>query len=510
MEIRKLLTGRHGKAVSGCMMASLLLLAVSCTKDDPSGGKAKVTFNTGEVVDLGDGTRDAVGLEKEVVLVLLGDGETLLECTLERSPRLQTRASMLAGTKFRVYVYKTDGSYVTSGELTAGGTDFITLDAGESYDIRAVSYYNSASTVPGDVTAALGTASLEVSHPDDVLWAKAGLPDLADGETSLTLNFTHKSIRVTVVADATARDQEITACAATFSPGKEHTLFLDGGTLAATGTDVPQDITWSSLNAQKVTSDPAYVYSTTGQANHTLAFSSITVGGTTYTNTSVPFSKALEPGYAYTLTVTFKGDIPSIDAGGLKWVTSNLHETTTSGVYALFANPYDYSGTMSGGDYWNWGAVNPRTDYSSYYNGTSGGWDWSASPSATTDPCRAALGGTWRLPTWTDLEHLVFNEQHVWGAYATSGAGDGINGQWFCTDDLATAQASPGSYLFFPAAGARSYSSASVSSMGTSGVYWSREFSSTSTAYGLVFNSNDVYTFSDARIRGLSVRCVRD
>jgi type II secretion system protein G len=101
--------------------------------------------------------------------------------------------------------------------------------------------------------------------------------------------------------------------------------------------------------------------------------------------------------------------------------------------------------------------------------------------SGTNNPCPSG----WRLPTRTE-----------WQAEITAGS-------WTTS---ASAYASP---LKLPAAGARSYSSAALGSVGSNGYYWSSSVTG-SNSYSLYFDSSSADMGNYYRACGFSVRCVRD
>jgi uncharacterized protein (TIGR02145 family) len=521
---KRMLTGQGYGNILAFALAVLVALCGCDETDGPVGGgevgdgRAKVRFsiggiNYGDEVETRGGGRTG---EPETVLVPLGDGDNLLECTLTREP--QTRAgaqiSMAEGTAVRVFVYE-GGIHVKDSIIRVGSTtDAIVLDAGKTYTIRAVSY--NLQNGGGDIATVAGHPALSgsalngISPGHDLLYAEAELTTIP-GVNNKVLIFDHKFSRIKVTANSTQMSANIEACTATLTPGKTASLSLNTGTPAPTSPDVTQSLTWPTLGATTATSKDTAVY-TGDAATLTLGFN-IRVGSTDYTK-SVDFSGPLNPGKRYTVTVNFKHGIPGAVIGDLTWAKANLYETTPSGTYALFTNEWEYGSGMAGGGYWNWGAVHPRSDYQSYStgDGTASGTlanttYWAKTPiTATTDPCRAALGGTWRLPTAAD-----FNSLFTYSYPGTYSGSNPAKGRWFTATDigLTQAQSHPALHVFLPYAGYKGHNEISIYGATEYGRYWSRDYNSAeSVAFASV---RDDRAFMNVQVGywGHSVRCVR-
>lgn len=525
---KKRILREHGHT-NGLAFTLIVMITIwGCSEGDGPGsgeevgvGQAKVKFSMGGINYAGDdvGTRGGGEPgEPEMVLVPLGDGENLLECTLAREPR--TRAgneiAMAEGTAVRVYVYE-GNTYVRDSVIHAGSTtETITLDAGKTYTIRAVSYNNT--TEPPSVTGDLNTtsASLAATPGKDLLYAAATL-ETHPGVNNKELTFKHKFSRVRVTANSSAMSADITACTATLTPGKSATLDLTDGTVSETTPDVPQTLTWpagsNGLPGMVVTSKDTTVY--TGTATTLTLTFDITVGtAPAYTGKTVTFEGPLAAANRYTVTVNFKAGIPSTPGtiGGVYWAKANLYETAASTTanpqYALFANEYDYSGVYTGGDYWNWGAVNPRTNTTDYYDGSHpNSVDWSATPSAATDPCYKALGNSWRLPTQSELNDLKTTHAGF-DNYSTT---TNVKGMWFGTSTVPTVAADQAQYVFLPAAGTRTSGGTDVHGMDEAGTYWAMERVQDDQHAAMLFiDQYSVYVDKDFTGTGFTVRCVRE
>jgi uncharacterized protein (TIGR02145 family) len=115
---------------------------------------------------------------------------------------------------------------------------------------------------------------------------------------------------------------------------------------------------------------------------------------------------------------------------------------------------------------------------------------------ASQDAVRAIKGGTWRMPTQYDFAEL-FNSAYTTNEWTTV---NGVNGR------KVTSKINDKS-VFFPAAGYCSGSS--LSSRGSSGLYWSSSWISATNARNLNFNSSSVNPQnSNNRRNGFSLRGV--
>lgn len=172
-------------------------------------------------------------------------------------------------------------------------------------------------------------------------------------------------------------------------------------------------------------------------------------------------AKSAVPSGAVDLGITMKG------SGGttykLYWADSNLGATSPEG----------------NGDYYAWGEVNPKTDYSwSTYKWSNGAsnklikycpagkqsyWDGSGSPDGKLvldpedDAAHAKLGGNWRMPTFKEWQELGKCEKKVWTTQ------NGVKGMLITGNN--------GNSIFLPAAGFRK-NDESAGGVGVDGNYW--------------------------------------
>ena len=173
---------------------------------------------------------------------------------------------------------------------------------------------------------------------------------------------------------------------------------------------------------------------------------------------------------------------------GLKWATCNVGANS----------PEEY------GNYYAWGEVLTKTEYSSSNCPTFGltkselqsqGYiDGEGNLTAQYDAATLNWGGNWRLPTKAEMQELIDNCTWKWTTQ------NGVKGYKVTGPN--------GNYIFLPAAGCR-YGS-SLNYAGSIGCYWSSTpiESDSNNAYYLSFNSDNHSMSSNQRSYGQSVRPV--
>ena len=187
-----------------------------------------------------------------------------------------------------------------------------------------------------------------------------------------------------------------------------------------------------------------------------------------------------------------------VDLGlSVKWATCNVGATA----------PEEY------GDYFAWGETTPKTTYNwssyKYCNGTEdsmtkyctdpsyGTLDNKTTLELSDDAARVNWGGSWRMPTTSELSELRNTNNCTW-EWTTQ---NGVNG-------YKVTSKKNGNSIFLPAAGYR-YDSY-LSYAGSDGLYWSSSLrtDTSSDAYDLTFYSSTVVLNSIYRYLGQSVRAV--
>ena len=162
---------------------------------------------------------------------------------------------------------------------------------------------------------------------------------------------------------------------------------------------------------------------------------------------------------------------------GLKWATCNVGATA----------PEEY------GNYYAWGEVNTKEDYTESTSLTYGMELGDISGNPQYDAATANWGGTWRMPTSEEFQELLDNCTWEWMTY------NGKNGY--------KVTGSNGNYIFLPAAGCRD--GTSLYHVGSLGYYWSSTPYDTGRACYLDFGSGSHGTLWLSRYYGRSVRPVK-
>ena len=505
-------------------IAFLLVVLAGCSKDESGNetGRAMLTIKSVEMQNI---TTRSEAVEKQEFAV--GDNQGVAVLTLEKNAESATRTTTALGStiKYRVGIYDSGGALEDEGDFTGQETWSFDLTVGAK-KIVAVSY-NDATTVPAALPANIATlydisAYVNTASEKDVLLARHAVNLTAAG-ADLSLNFEHALAKISVVANSQVGN--ITAASAILTNMTGTAAKLNLETKAVTvASQANKNYTMTQFAANRYTSSPLYVVpGTLNDASFTA-----TIGGTGVTKTFSSLSMSILAGNSYTLAMTYydttsgSGDNDAVIINGLEWAKGNLYETATPGEYKIFDKTEQYSGAMSGGDYWNYGAVHPRTDNSSYAISSGvAGTDyvlWDATVSEATDPCRKALGGTWRMPTSSELFDLAntsmvmaANIKEIWGSL------NSVNGMWFF-------EKFTGAKLFLPAAGYRQQNQNDLGNVGSTGYYWSsnRAFEAPSTfraGHVMSFSEDAQYGSAGAttgstaaigyRDHGQSIRCVR-
>jgi len=312
-----------------CLIGISIGSLVSCSKESLcdegsclSAGPGQITFTLGGIAQGGHESLTRAATEPETITQNLGDGLSLVY-TLSADPLPTTRTTTMSvspmekDVRYRVILYKMDGSYVTEKEFTAGGTDnSIEKLQNIPYQIVAISY-NSKSKAPGRVGNA---TTVDVDPTNDLLhWV--GSVDLSSGSTTANILFHHRFTKLTVKADVHLTGDNITSVAsATVEPAYKGVLtLLANNKPSKGGAAAAQTFSFGAVNAPTVTGDTRYVF-TNEESPVTVTFSNLTVKAAhSYDRTinpSVVFSTVLQSGYSYTLTANLeasKGDYYPFD-----------------------------------------------------------------------------------------------------------------------------------------------------------------------------------------------------
>ena len=185
---------------------------------------------------------------------------------------------------------------------------------------------------------------------------------------------------------------------------------------------------------------------------------------------------------------------------GTLWATMNVGASKPSdyGSYFQWGDTVGYTadqvGTGDGQKKFSWPDYkwNPIGDGDTFTKYTTTG----ATLELEDDAANANMGGSWHMPTPTQIQELINNTTNTWTTQ------DRVNGILF------TSKSDPSKSIFIPAAGGAW--DGSVRSSGDFGGVWSSVLSTVGVDYGqyLYFYSGDVYLNGSDRYGGLSVRGV--
>ena len=170
-----------------------------------------------------------------------------------------------------------------------------------------------------------------------------------------------------------------------------------------------------------------------------------------------------------------------VDLGlSVRWATCNVGAS----------KPEDY------GDYYAWGETKTKSSYD-FDNCETWGKKIGDIKGTDRDVAHVKWGGTWRMPTWDEIEELIDNCDYEWTTL------NGVEGGRFTSKKN-------GKSIFLPAAGWR-YGT-SLDYAGSLGDYWSStpDESNTRDAYYLGFGSDGHDWSWDYRYGGPSVRPVSE
>ena len=187
-------------------------------------------------------------------------------------------------------------------------------------------------------------------------------------------------------------------------------------------------------------------------------------------------------------------DLPS----GTLWATSNVGASKPSdyGLYFQWGDTSGYTADQVGKDKqfnwhnYKWSIDGSDENFSKYT--TTG-----ATLELADDAANANMGGTWHMPTPTQIKELIDNTINAWTTQ------DGVKG-WLFTSKTDNSKS-----IFIPAAGYAS--NGSLFDSGSVGYVWSSTLSTNDVSYGqdLSFYSDNVSLYNyGGRCNGFAVRGV--
>ena len=243
-----------------------------------------------------------------------------------------------------------------------------------------------------------------------------------------------------------------------------------------------QDVVWSSSDENVVTVDKGYVVAV-GEGTAVITCESTDGSGVKDSCPVTVVDECYNNGYKW------------VDLGlSVKWATMNVGANA----------PEEY------GDYFAWGETTAKSTYdwstykwckgsydtlTKYCNNSSyGTFDNKSVLDSEDDAAYVNWGGTWRMPTYDELNELKTMCTWTW---TTQNSVDGYK-----------VVGSNGNSIFLPAAGYRNDSS--LYGAGSYGFYWSSSLYTSYPTYGwyLGFSSSNFYMYDSYRYYGRSVRAV--
>lgn len=489
-------------------------------------------------------------------------------------PPLTRSTSAVTNTTLRIVAYdQNNATYKGTGVYNISSTGAVTPKSGEELILKSGKYYfhcftpaQAVSVSGNNVTVNLPTAG--GSTDPAFYYARTAsavqlamdangkgnitIPTLQPKYCKLTLDVSHKGGTTTTYTDA--------VLAATLYKGAS--LALPAGTVTSN----------TPVTSTTIASTAVTIYTYPGATgSFKLTVNSVKVGSASKGNITTEANTAgmiLSAGNAYKVgvVVTTKNYIKIIDlpfkvakgnllynSGTGKWYMApdqGYYCAADGGVETLSNNT---SGYGSSGDkvfsYSNWGvqakspnfAITSSGPYADVYGGsTSGthygtkfGYNSTSATSASTavsnysnnnDPCYAALGGGWHLPTggstgsdigkFAPASHTTAYKTYSTKSNLSSTSTRTVYGHYWGTTGQPSV-ADQDKYVFLPAVGCRDYGSTGrIDYEGSSGDgnYWSSTpyASNASNAYVLYFSSSNVSvgTYGYLRFSGHGVRCI--
>lgn len=338
-----------------------------------------------------------VSVEKEVL------NQTNLVGDVSRksaSPELLA-AAMAPDVKYRLLLYKKDGTFVSSTLLTSGTAGQVDVAKGTGYDWYAISYNNTENVPDVDPT----TPTLALPGGKDVLYASGEViipAEGPDGNTALGVTFKHKLARIGVELNTKGMFADINTAAITVTGlvVKTGTLNLKTGALTNL-VDVPQTIDYSSfadVEAPYHDAKIAYVYTADGTTAATLTVSLTNLALNLDDNVTVrKFDALATTPSVFTFNVTpqlgssYRALVNLVESplsfGGVRWSRANLYNPGGH-------NPYRFFHTTK--------HTNQRNSYFSFRGVSSNDFGVNGDPCAQVYPT-----GVWRQATEADYRTLV-------------------------------------------------------------------------------------------------------
>ncbi len=285
------------------------------------------------------------------------------------------------------------------------------------------------------------------------------------------------------------------------SLNKASLTLYEGGTQTLTATVTPSNasnksVSWSSSNSTVASVDAngkvTAVKAGTATITVRTADGGYTANCVTTVSKKVP-AGAVDMGLSvFWATCNLGASSPEQYGGYYQW--AGIQDVTSASINLNESNcPYHTGSSYSTG----WTKYVP-SNRSSYWSG-SGSPDNKTVLDPEDDVAHVKLGGKWRMPTYAEWTELMNRDNCTW-TWTTQ---NGVKGYKVTSEKN-------GNSIFLPAAGCRIYSG--LGNAGSGGYYWSSSLGPDypDNAYYFRFHSDIVYTATNLRYFGQSVRPVSE
>lgn len=409
-----------------------------------------------------------------------------------------------------VGIFPNSGNQVAFSMKSGAGTKTASFDGG-GWSLKSTStyaayyplrgdFYLDKRAIPLDYTGQTQTGNASTSHLGayDYMGAIAKTP--ANGKVTFEFQHLGALVQLNIPLEKACDLTSMVLHTDESSFVTKGSLNLSSSSLKVTATERSEDYTISlenmSFSATDQTATVSFMLSPVDLSGREI---DVILSCADRTSLKYVFAgENFEAGLAYAITTSSTSEVhlpaEAVDLGlpsGIKWASYNVGAT----------KPEEYGG------YYAWGEIEEKEEYSLktylYYNYVSGGtydeqnWvDIGSEISGTEyDVAHVKWGGSWRMPTLTEIRELVENCTWVWTIY------NGVNGR--------KAIGPNGNSLFFPMAGC--LYGAENSSLGLDAFFWSGTLFENYQAYQLyMFSNGEVFWYYDLRYTGRSIRPVSD
>lgn len=282
-------------------------------------------------------------------------------------------AAVSPGIKYRLLLYKADGTFVSSTSLTSGTPGQVLARKGESYNWYAVSY-NSTDSVPA-VNSVNPTLTLPANQ--DVLYANGVITVPAselDGTTPLGITFKHSLARVAIELNTMGMFADMNSAAITVSGAVVRTGTLNLKTGELNNLSAPSSVTINYSNFSDVEfpykdRKVAYYYTAdAGTANNlTVSITGLNLKLDNGTDRSFAALLATTPSvFNFMLTPTlgrgYRATVNLIESPitleGVRWARTNLYRQEGHNPYRFL---HTYRSTNQRNSYFSFRGIVPET-----------------------------------------------------------------------------------------------------------------------------------------------------